>query len=289
MYRFFLFLRRIVFILLFIAIEGLSVRYFVHSSGYNGAKAVSVSNFFVGDIYTGIQRVKHYFSLGRENRLLNEEVARLRGRLQGYELPRAAVWPAGDSLLLRDTLDRPLFSADIPYIYTPARVVNNSITQARNLITLDRGSREGIRPDMALVSDGAVAGYVVSVSSRFAVAVSILSTRFRTSGRIAGSDYFGSVHWDARTADEAILSEVPKYAPIAVGDTIVTTDYSSYFPPGLLIGTVRSFELINDTYYDARIALFADMASLNHVVLIDYTDRVEKIGLEERAAEEQNH
>ncbi len=287
MYRFFLFLRRIVFILLFIAIEGFSVRYFVHSSGYNGAKAVSVSNFFVGDIYAGIQRVKHYFSLGRENRLLNEEVARLRERLQGYELPLAEASEDADSLVLRDTLDRPLFSADIPYIYSTARVVNNSISGARNLITLEGGSRDGVRPDMAVVSDGAVAGYVVSVSNRFAVAVSILSTRFRTSGRIAGSDYFGSVHWDARAADEAILSEVPKYAPIAVGDTIVTTDYSSYFPPGLRIGTVRSFELVNDTYYDARIALFADMAALNHVVLIDYADRAEKIDLETRAAEEQ--
>ncbi len=279
MYRFFLFLKKIAFILLFVAIEGAAIRYFIHSSSYNRAKAVNVSNFLVGDIHTGIRQVIHYFSLGRENRLLNDEVARLRERLTAYELRATAReyetdtpgHPAEDML-------------DISYAYRTARVVNHSISGMQNLITLNRGLQDGLRPDMAVISDGAVAGYVVNVSDKFAVAVSILNTHFRTSGRLSGSDYFGSVSWDGLRTDEVVLSEVPKYAPIAVGDTVVTTDYSSYFPPGLRIGTVRSFELVNNTYYDARVRLFADMAALNHVLLVDYTDREEKIDLENETA-----
>ncbi len=275
MYRFFLFLKKIGFVLLFVAIEGFALHYFAASSSYNQAKAVNVSHFLVGDIYAGIQRVKHYFSLGRENRLLNGEVARLRERLEAYELRAAA---RGDG---EDTAG---YAVDIPYIYGTARVVNNSITGGQNLITLQGGLRDGVRPEMAVISDGAIAGYIVNSSNRFSVAVSILNTRFRTSGRLLGSDYFGSVFWDGLRTDEVVLSEVPKYAPIAVGDTIVTTDYSSYFPPGLRIGTVRSFELVNNTYYDARVRLFADMAALNHVLLVEYTDRREKIDLENETA-----
>ena len=284
MYRFFLFLKKMAFILLFAAIEGVAIRYFIHSSSYNQAKAVNVSLFLVGDIYAGIRQVKHYFSLGRENRLLNGEVARLRERLEAYELRPDTRRNEGPDSLGRPAED----TVDIPYVYRTAQVVNNSITGAQNRITLDRGIRDGVRPDMAVISDGAVAGYVVNVSDKFAVAVSILNTRFRTSGRLLGSDYFGSVLWDGLRTDEVVLSEVPKYAPIAVGDTIVTTDYSSYFPPGLRIGTVRSFELVNNTYYDARVRLFANMAALNHVLLINYTDRQEKIDLENETAGREN-
>lgn len=280
MYRFFLFLRKIVFVLLFIAIEGVALRHFAGSSSYNQAKAVNVSNFLVGDIYAGIRQVRHYFSLGRENRLLNEEVARLRERLERQE---AAGGIGADSLRGGDDP-----AADIPYLYSPARVVNNSISGARNLITLDRGLRHGVKPDMAVIADGAVAGYVVNVSDKFAVAVSILNTRFSTSGRLSGSDYSGSVSWDGVRMDEVVLSEVSKYAPIAVGDTVVTTGYSLYFPPELRIGTVRSFELVNNTYYQARVRLFADMAALNHVLLIDYLDREEKFDLENETASREN-
>ncbi len=71
-----------------------------------------------------------------------------------------------------------------------------------------------------------------------------------------------------------------KYAPLEVGDTIVTTDFSSFFPTGIPIGTVKSFELINGTYYQARLHLTADMGSLNNVLLVDYRYREEKLELE---------
>lgn len=278
MYRFFLFLRRIVFVLLFITIEAFALHYFANSSSYNQAKAVNVSNFLVGDIYTGIQSVKHYFSLARENRQLNDEVARLRERLESYELR--------DSL---PALPGAAAGEEIPYLYTTARVSNNSINKSQNLITLNKGLRDGVKPDMAVVSNGAIAGYIVNSSDKFSVAVSILNTRFRTSGRISGGDYFGSVYWDGLQTDEVVLTEIPKYAPIAVGDTIVTTDYSSYFPPELKIGTITGFELINNTYYDARVKLFADMAALNHVLLVDYVDRDEKFDLEHETANRETY
>jgi rod shape-determining protein MreC len=267
--------------LLFVVIEGFALRYFSHSSSFNQAKAVNVSNFLVGDIYTGIQSVKHYFSLARENRQLNEQVASLLEELEQRQtrVDTGTLTASGEAGL----------GAEIPYIYTTARVSNNSITGSQNLITLNKGMRDGVRTEMAVVSDGAIVGYIVNCSERFSVAVSVLNTRFRTSGRIEGQDYFGSIYWDGLRADEVVLSEIPKYAPIAVGDTIVTTDYSSYFPPGLLIGKVVSFELINNTYYDARVKLSANMAALNHVLLVDYVDRDEKLDLEQETAAQENY
>lgn len=277
MYRFFLFLQKIAFVLLFVAIEGFALHYFKNSSSYNRSKMVGVGNILTGDLHAGMNRVKHYFSLDHENRLLVEEVAALRAALTESELRRTAPPAAVDSPV--DSLATPP-PPEAPWVFSTARVVNNSIVRQHNFITLDRGLRDGVRPDMGVLSGGGIVGYVVNVSERFAVAMSILNLDFRTSGRIAGSDYTGAIFWDGLRTDGAVFSEVVKYAPMAVGDTIVTTDFSSFFPPGIPIGTVESHELINGTYYQARLRLVAEPGALDHVVLVDYRDRDEKLELE---------
>jgi len=278
MHRFVLFLKKISFILLFIVIEAVALRYFANSSSYNQAKVINASNFLLGDIQAGFSGIKHFFSLGRENRQLTDEVARLREQLRYYGQ-------------LTDTLSgfRPSGDVEQVYFYNSARVVNNSINKNENFITIDKGMRDGVETEMALLSDGAIVGYILNCSDRFSVAISILNTRFRTSGRIQGQDNFGSIFWDGLRTDEVVLSEIPKYAPLEVGDTIVTTDYSSFFPPDLKIGTVQSFELINGTYYDARVKLFANMAGLRNVVLVDYVDREEKTELEHETISRESH
>ena len=275
MYKFFLFLRKILFVLLFFAIEGFALRYYAGSSSYNQAKMINISNFLVGDIHAGLSRVKGYFSLRKENERLTSEVAELREALQYYsQIDTLYGW----------TPDR---EQSLPYQYGAARVVNNSISRSENYITIDKGLRDGVEPEMALLSNGAIIGYILNCSERFSVAISILNTKFRTSGRIQGEDFTGSIFWDGRRSDEVIFSEVPKYADMAVGDTIVTSDYSSFFPPNLRIGTVQSVELINGTYYDARIRLFANMGALNQVVVVDYVDREEKLQLERETIDNQ--
>jgi rod shape-determining protein MreC len=279
MVRFILFLKKISFILLFFAIEAVALRYLSNSSEYNQAKVIRASYLLTGDVYAGIAAARHFFSLGWENRQLTDEVARLREQLQFYR-QQADTLPVDSSRM---------DSVGLRYAYTAARVNNNSIYRRENYITIDKGTLDGVRAEMALLSNGAIVGYVLNCSDHFSVAISILNTDFRTSGRIQGEDYFGSIFWDGLRSDEVVLSEIPKYAPIAVGDTIVTTDYSSYFPPGLLIGTVRSFELVNGTYYDARIQLSADVAALRYVVLADYLDREEKLELEHETINRPTH
>ena len=128
---------------------------------------------------------------------------------------------------------------------------------------------------------GFIAGYIVGCSDRFSVCLSVLNRNFRTSGKIKGGDYFGSVYWDGTSYRHLTLSEIPKYAQIHAGDTIVTTAHSSIFPPDLTIGTVESFELNNATYYDVKVRLHTDIAALNNVLAVRYIDADERGALEQ--------
>ena len=122
---------------------------------------------------------------------------------------------------------------------------------------------------------------MLGCSDHFAVCMSVLNRNFKTSGRIKGTDYFGSVFWDGSSYEHVTLSEVPKYAPLQVGDTIVTTDYSTIFPPDVLIGTVESFSLHNATFYNVKVKLHSNIAALGNVLAVKYLDAGERNALEE--------
>ena len=227
MIKFFLFIKKIHFLLLFILLESLAIHYYANSTSYTKVKLVTASNYVVGGIYSQIAGLNSYFHLRRENQALARELAELRNRMDGIRIPLSAA----DSAALATGDSSVIFNGGVrQYEYFSAKVVNNSITRQENYIALNRGADDGLMPDMALVSDGGIVGYVLGCSDHFAVCMSVLNRNFKTSGRIKGTDYFGSVFWDGSSYEHVTLSEVPKYAPLQVGDTIVTTDYSTIFP-----------------------------------------------------------
>ena len=136
---------------------------------------------------------------------------------------------------------------------------------------------------MAVLSpDGAMAGYVVDCTERYAVAMSVLNTSFRASGKLADAEYYGSIYWDGLDQNVVILGELSKYADPKPGQEVVTTGFSQYFPADVLIGWVESASLNETrTAYDVRIRLAADMTALHDVVLVKNQDYNEQRQLEE--------
>ena len=266
MYQLLIFLKRISVFAVFVLIEILALRYYSSSTLYSKAKLVSISNATLGTLSNQIYQAKSYFKLAEENRLLSEELALLRTKLDKIE--------SGN---LDST--RIVRKPEADYIYTPARVISNSFTRQRNYIILDKGERDNIRENTAVIAAGNIIGFVIKTSERFSVAISLINTDFRSSGHIAGSDFFGSIFWDGKDYEYLTLSEISKYASINVGDTIVTTGYSSIFPPNINIGTVESFELKNDTYYDIKVKIGINMSALSNVTLAYFISSDERQNL----------
>lgn len=269
MLKLLLFLKRIHYVLLFIALEAIAISVFLHSNVYQKARIAGASNRLVSGIYDKVADVSGYFGLRTENERLVQEIARLRTRMSAHL--------HADTLLSRlDSVPSLQY-----YQYQAARVIRNSISKRENYITIDRGTLDGIEPEMALITDDGIVGYVVHCSDHFSVAVSILNAKeFRTSGCIKGSDFAGSIYWDGLSHREVVLDEIPKYADMEVGDTVVTTYYSYIFPPNQPIGTVESFEMVNGTFYKVRVKLFADLARIRYVYAVRYLEQEERRALE---------
>ncbi|MBQ5704709.1 MAG: rod shape-determining protein MreC [Alistipes sp.] len=282
MYKLIEFIRRIYVVLLFILIETIALNYYARSSFYTQAKILAHANSVTGALQQSIFSLRHYFTLSSENEMLAQRVAELENTLTIYREQERQMQT--DTLTMA-AMDSTMLASLSQYRYTTARVISNTINSSHNFITLNRGRQHGVLVDMAVVTpDGAMVGYVLECSERYSIVMPMLNTEFRTSGKISGDEHFGSISWDGTSPHRVQMSELTKYSEFEIGDEVIASGLSQYFPEGVRIGYVESLkENENHTSYDVEIRLAADMTRLSNVILIENTNYTEIYELENAA------
>lgn len=261
------FIRSTYVAVLFVLLELIALNYYAHSTAYTEARLVARSNQVVGGLQHAVSEVRLFFGLGRRNQALTARIAELEELIAHYE-------EAATEKRLKAT-NKSLGASK--WRMMAAAVVSTTVGKQHNYIVLNRGRMDNVYGGMAVTTpEGAIAGYVIDCTERYAVAVSILNTAFRASGSIEGSNYYGSIHWEGRSSRFVTLSELPKYANPTPGQRVVTTGFEPYFPQGMLIGTVEEARLDEvGTSYTVKVRLAADLQSMSDLVLIDNLDQLE--------------
>ena len=150
-----------------------------------------------------------------------------------------------------------------------AHVINNTYHRRKNTLTIDKGSKDGVVPDMGVSSPVGIVGIITHVSEHFSLAQSILNTNSRVVVKSKNSDHFGTLIWDGQRIDNLLLTEIPKIAPLSIGDSLVTDGKSTIFPRGWPVGTVTDIKPAKaQDYLEVGVRPYTDMSSLYHVYLI---------------------
>jgi rod shape-determining protein MreC len=205
---------------------------------------------------------------------INEELAKENSYLRS-QLPTSFKDSKDYFSLVYDTLNKR------QYTYRSAKVINNSTNKYFNFITLNKGSLNGIRKEMGVISSKGVVGIVKDVSDHYTSVISILNTRLHISAKLKESGFFGSLNWDGKDYRYAWLNEIPIHAPVKVGDLVVTSGYSSIFPEGILIGTVEEVEKDKgESFFRIKVRLSVDFKDLSYVEVISNNMRDEQFNLE---------
>lgn len=223
------------------------------------------SNLLTGSILSQRNKIDKYLSLEETNEKLQEENARLKEELlflKGFN---------------RDfTIDTTL-----KFDLIPAAVIKQDYRQRNNHLTLDKGLSSGVSKDMGVISENGVVGIVKGASNNYSRALSILNMDMRIAAMVQNSGYYGSLAWKGNDPQTIILESIPRYAEISVGDTIVTSGYSTMFPQGINVGYIESFELEKGTsFYSIKVKLSTDMTKLDYVYVIENLDKAELDTLE---------
>ena len=157
-----------------------------------------------------------------------------------------------------------------------AHVIKNSLNQADNYITLDQGSSAGIRPEMGVVDGNGIVGIVYETSSSYSLVISVLNSKSNISCKIVGSDYFGYLKWEH--------GDLPRHAEFNLGDTVVTSGFSTVFPEGIMVGTVDDMSDSHDGLsYLLKIKLATDFGKVSDVRVIARNGQQEQKELENKA------
>ena len=242
---------------------------------YQQSVYLTSANAVCASVYEGISTVTSYFhlkgindDLQERNALLEMELVELRAQINDLKMQ------------LPDTLkSQPVLQH---FDFVVAHVISNSIAQTNNFITINRGEADGIKPEMGVVDQTGIVGIVNVVGKHSARIISLLNTDMGLSCKLRDSEYFGSLVWEGGDPRYAILEELPKHMHCQVGDTVVTSGFSTVFPEGIIVGTVEGrARKASDSFVSLRIRLTTNFSQLSTVRVIT-NDMAEELKALER-------
>ena len=262
----------------FVLLEVISLVLLFQYNSYQGSVWFSSSNVAVGKCYEWSSKVNTFFSLSHVNESLT---------LKNFYLERQV---AQLSRLYADATDDSLAAERIKleslskYQLVPAKVVSNSVNSHDNLITIDKGSVDGISKDMGVVSGNGVVGIVYMVSKHYSVVMPVINSHSRVSCSIRGRGYFGYLHWTGGASNIAYVEDIPRHAHFKRGDWVETSGYSSIFPQGVIVGKILEVYNSRDGLsYRLKVLLSTDFGRLRDVCVVNDKTIVEQATLLEAA------
>lgn len=272
MRRLFNFIIRNYYYLLFVLLQTTCVLLMVKNRGYQSAHLVNSANAIASNTYRMVANTREYLALKEENDRLAGENARLKNMLRSsaYEFINVK------NMLRYDTMFRQ------KYFYMPAKVLNNSTNLRSNYITINLGLAQGVAHDMAIINSEGIVGVIKDVSQNFSSALSILHKDVKVNCKLKRDGSYGPLNWEKDDDyTTATLTDIPIHAKFKQGDTVVTSNLSSIFPEGIMVGTVKQFERKSgDAFFTLKINLSTNFRKINHVYVIKNFFKVEQDSLE---------
>lgn len=245
---------------LFLILEVVCLGLIFRKNDYQRSVFMGATSSVSGGIYSGINNLEDYFQLIEVNDSLGKENARLKALLKSYEL-------------LDSNKFVPIFDTsknELIYRACYAKVINYTVNREDNFILLNKGMKNGVAPQMGLISDHGVVGIVKDASYHYAAAYSILNTKRSVGAKLKKSNHLGSITWTRGSHQYVQLNNISDYVNVQKGDTVVTSGNSEIFPEGELIGFIDEIEKAERPgFYIIKVKLSANLKELDHVYVVE--------------------
>jgi len=214
-------------------------------------------------IVHGVRNVwGNYFGLRgvrAENAQLRQQVADLEVRLQEQRGLAAESARLQELMGLRSTANLPTLAAE---------VIAGNPNPGMRTITIDRGAKDGVEANMAVLAPTGVVGRIVGRPAAHAAIVQLLIDRNAAAGALsertrAGGMVVGSEHDPPLTMDL-----VSNLADIKPGDTVVASGVDGIYPKGFAIGRIETSERGPGLYRSISVRPLVDFSSLEYVLVV---------------------
>lgn len=232
---------------------------------YHASVLLTSANSLTGGVYKGVSMISGYFNLKQINQSLQESNAYLEN--ENLNL-RNEIATYKTLLAENDSTDNKNdFKKRFNYIL--ASVINNSTRHPQNYFTINSGYLDGVDRGMGVVDHNGIVGIVNVSGPHTSRVISILNETQHFSVKIKDTPFVGSLSWRGNDPGIAYVEEVPRHAKYNIGDTIVTSGFSTTFPEGLPVGTILNrVRTSDDNFYILKVRLASDFKTLSTVRVI---------------------
>ena len=269
----FLFIRRYFNLLAFLALQYLALSILFRYNKFHRAVFLGIANEITGRINTQYDVLDDYFHLKEENTRVHHMNDSLMNLLQSNFMTADT-----GSKIVTDTTRYDTLTGYRRYLWRDAKVINNSVNAQKNYFQINRGAKHGIKDNMAVInSDWSAVGIVVNVSENFSQVMSLLHVQSKVNASLKKTGDFGTIEWDGKDPRYLTLKGIPKSIPVQRGDTVLTSIYSSIFPPGMRLGTIDG--ILDDkstNFYVLIIKTAANFYNLQQVFVVENLQREEQ-------------
>ena len=237
-------------LLLFLILESFSIFLFLSNNKYQNSRFILSINEYTAIVYSYSDAITNYIHLKEKNKFLSEENAKLLSLIENQD----------------NTISKSLDSNN-NFIYKSTKIINNSINKRNNYLTINKGTAQGVRDGMGVITQKGVVGIVQSSSKNYSIVISLLHNKTSVGIKLKKNNHFGILRWNGYNYKEASINNFPSHIDISIDDTIVTSSYSMIFPENINIGTVKKINVV-DGYYNIQIDLFEDFNQLNYAYVV---------------------
>ncbi len=273
----------------FLLAELVSFSIAVNFNDRQGEIWANTTGVFGGQALEKRQMASDYFSLFETADSLAHIIDSLQARLSNARQMQVPIRDtfflvSYDSLSKTDSVRRKTVRPQ--YEYITARVIKNAISGANNWMIINRGSSDGIHPDMAVISPVGIVGIVRHVGTNFSLVMSVLHRQTKISVALPNQkNAFGSLTWEGGKPSEMILRYIPQHFLVKDQEPVVTSGYSLMFPQGHPVGKVNGApkpDPENPYFLEIKVSLSQDMSTVRDVAVVRNLYQVELDSLQQK-------
>jgi rod shape-determining protein MreC len=230
-------------------------------------RAAAITSF--GTVQSGISAIPNVFDIERENKLLRENNIKLANEIASLK----------ESKLENIRLTRLLNFKDKNILgVVSGKIINKSLLQTRNTITLNVGESDSVAVNMPVITDAGLVGRIVATSRNYSIAQILYNKDMRITVKVQRNRLDGILSYDG--VSSILVNNIQKSADVNVGDVIITSEYSNIYPAGIPIGTVTETGNLDNLFKKVIVTPLVDFAVLEEVFILKFVSSKERAELE---------
>lgn len=167
-------------------------------------------------------------------------------------------------------------SSDFPLI--PTKIVSKYMTPGQGSFVVNIGENEGVKIGMPVINDQGLVGIIYSVAPDYSMLRTLRNRDLKFAVKNQRSRYDGVIEWNG---SDLVIINVPKTFDMEVGDRIVTSDFSTKFPPSIPVGKVKGGTRDKTGIFNnITVIPFVDFVRVENVFVVGIVPSVQKNNLE---------